>query len=442
MSQAAHAEAIRALQSGDFRAAEQHCRAALEANPEDSGTLNTLAVILSRTGRLRDACIVFEKLVSVDGSNPLVKFNLGSILQRLGRHREAVETLSSAVATHPDMVEAHAGLARSLNALGEYSQAADAAEQALWIKAGHAPALLEMARAERMGGRAEAARSRVGAAVEWTDISPKDRSRLLVELGRVHDALGAYDDAFDAFERACAVRVEAPEFARLNPKIHEGLIKSFSDWAVPGCTDDWPASWAKAPSNDDPAFIVGFLRSGTTLLERIVGAHPRISTTDEALAVPRLVSAIGLQSITTALSSINRLKAMELQRAYFQFFRQTLGDEIGEGTRIVDKLALNIINLPIIRRVFAGSKVIVAIRDPRDVVMSCLMQPWDANFTSVRFRDIASIARVYGEVMGLWMRYREVLGLEFTEVRYEQLVSDTSGEARRVIGFLGEAWDD
>ncbi|MCA9281914.1 MAG: sulfotransferase [Phycisphaeraceae bacterium] len=442
MSQAAHAEAIRALQGGDFRAAEQHCRTALESNPDDPGALNTLAVILSRTGRLRDACLVLERMVAADGSNPLVKFNLGSILQRLGRHRHAAEMLASALETHPDIAEAHTGLARSLNALGHHAEAAEAAERALWINAGHAPALLEMARAERMGGQPASARDRVAGAVEWESVSARDRARLLVELGRAHDALGAYDDAFDSFERACAVRAESPEFKRLNPQVHQMLIRSLGDWAQPGCAADWPASWAKAPSKDDPAFIVGFLRSGTTLLERIVGSHPRLATTDEALAIPKILGEIGLKSLTTALPQIHRIRALELQRVYSQFLRQTLADDLPDDARVVDKLALNIINLPIIRRVFAGSKVIVALRDPRDVVMSCLMQPWDANFTSVRFRDAGSIAQVYSEVMGLWTRYREVLGLDYAEVRYEQLVSDTEGESRRVIGFLGEAWDD
>lgn len=442
MSQATHGQAIQAIQAGDLRAAEAHCRAALDQSPDDPGVLNTLAVILSRTGRTRDAAGVLQRLTSIDASNPLLRFNLGSIQQRLGRHREAAEMLKAAVELHPDLIEAHAALARSLNVLGDHPGAAQAAEQALWIQAANAPALLEMARAERMGGQPAFARDRLAPATEWEGISPKHRALIWNELGRAHDALGEYDAAFDAFEKACAVRLEAPEFARLDPRIHEALLAQLDAWATPGCTEGWPDSWAKAPSTDDPAFIVGFLRSGTTLLERIVGAHPRLATTDEALAVPRLLSAIGLQSITKALPAINRLKAMELQRAYHQFLRQTLGDDLPEGRRVVDKLALNIINLPIIRRVFAGSKVIVALRDPRDVCMSCLMQPWDANFTSVRFRDLANIARVYAGVMGLWLKYREVLGLDFLEVRYESVVSDTAGEAKRVIGFLGEPWDD
>lgn len=433
---------MQAIQAGDLRAAEAHCRQALAQSPADAGVLNTLAVILSRTGRMRDAAGVLGRLIAMDGSNPLLMFNLGSILQRLGRHREAAEHLRRAVELHPDLAEAHAALARSLNVLGDYPGAAQAAEQALWIQAANGPALVEMGRAERLGGAPASARDRLAAATEWEGLSAKHRALIWNEVGRAHDALGDYDAAFDAFERACVVRAGAPEFARLDPRVHEAMIRQFDAWAVPGCTDGWPESWAKSPSANDPAFLVGFLRSGTTLCERILGAHPRLATTDEALAVPRLLSAIGLQSVTGVLGSINRLKAMELQRAYHQFLSQTMGDDLPEGARVVDKLALNIINLPIIRRVFAGSKVVVCIRDPRDVCLSCLMQAWDANFTSVRFRDMASIARVYAEVMGLWLKYREVLGLDFMELRYEEVVADTPGESRRMIEFLGESWDD
>ena len=176
----------------------------------------------------------------------------------------------------------------------------------------------------------------------------------------------------------------------------------------------------------------------------MLARHPRLAAISEKSALGGLRTALpdivgraiklpeALDGLTndelTAIRSWYRRRSAELAGA--------------EDRRIVDKLPLNIIRLGEINRVFPDAQVIVALRDPRDVALSCFMQSFGANPAMANFQDLADTARFYDAVMGLWRHYREVLSLDWLEYRYEDLAREPEPTLRRVLDFLGEPWHD
>ncbi|MDA0700698.1 MAG: sulfotransferase, partial [bacterium] len=195
---------------------------------------------------------------------------------------------------------------------------------------------------------------------------------------------------------------------------------------------------------DDPVFLVGFPRSGTTLTEQILAAHPRLLTTDEEPFLPDLTRewpALAGVAYPHGLASLSDDAVAQLRDRY----RAALAERFGagaEGRRVVDKLPLNILHLGLIRRLFPTAPVIVALRDPRDVVLSCFMQQFAPNASMVQFFDLARSARFYAAVMGLWLGWRDGLAPAALESRYEDVVQDVEGAARRLIAHVGEPWTD
>ena len=113
-----------------------------------------------------------------------------------------------------------------------------------------------------------------------------------------------------------------------------------------------------------------------------------------------------------------------------------------EGARLVDKMPLNTVDAGLIARLFPKAKVLLALRHPCDVVLSGFMQAFKPNPAMVQFETLKSSALFYAAVMDLWRQYEPVLPLSVHRVRYEDLIADFEGETRRMLAFLGVAWDD
>ena len=111
------------------------------------------------------------------------------------------------------------------------------------------------------------------------------------------------------------------------------------------------------------------------------------------------------------------------------------------GRRVVDKLPLNLVDAGLISLLFPDARIIVALRDPRDAVLSCFMQDFRLNDAMAAFLGRASTAGLYHAVMSLWLHYRTVLALPWMEYRYEDLVADFEGTVRDLLSFVGEPWD-
>ena len=262
------------------------------------------------------------------------------------------------------------------------------------------------------------------------------------ELGFVLDKLQRYDEAYRAFEKGQQAFSRLPNAAQIDGR---ALLKEVA--ANKACfTRDRIDSWSEVVAGDGfpvPVFLVGFPRSGTTLSEQILAAHPGIQSSDEHPFLPRVLKAVKAaqgRPYPEGLDDLDLEQIGEYRAHYWSQVEKVMGPREDAGI-MVDKLPLNIIHLGLVQRLFPEAKILVALRDPRDVSLSCFMQAFRANTAMANFFNMQSTVRAYAAVMDLWMHYRQALRLEYREFQYETLVSDTETTARGLLEFLDLPWD-
>ena len=188
--------------------------------------------------------------------------------------------------------------------------------------------------------------------------------------------------------------------------------------------------------------MIGFPRSGTTLLEQILNSHPDVQTLEEKDTVATLLKsflAMGGDAEQT-LVELDAAQIEQLRRDYFN--RVALYINLRPDARLVDKMPLNTAYVPLLKRVFPNAKFILSIRHPCDVCLSCFMQNFAVNEGMAGFFTLEDTARVYDLVMGAWLKYVQTLSLDYWQLRYEDLIEDVEGRTRQLLAFIGVPWND
>jgi Flp pilus assembly protein TadD len=215
------------------------------------------------------------------------------------------------------------------------------------------------------------------------------------------------------------------------------------------------SSQTNPEANPQAAFLGGHPRSGTTLLEQILGAHPEVAAFDEPMAFTQeiLEQLAPLENAPTlTANTLNQLG--EARRSHFrQRYLKNLGRENrplpgyplpgrplpGDGI-FLDKNPSHTASLHLWLRIFPKVKVVIALRDPRDVIISCYFQNLALNATNANFLSLERTVKHYTDLMDVWLRLRELDGFDWIETRYEDIVDNLEVEGQRVTKFLGLTW--
>ena len=195
------------------------------------------------------------------------------------------------------------------------------------------------------------------------------------------------------------------------------------------------------------ALLCGHPRSGTTLLEQVLDAHNDIISMEESFvfneeAVQPLHRDYTEETpVLSVLESATPERLRQSRENYFDFTEKLLGEAIGSRLLIDKNPALNPA-IPAVVRLFPEARFLVAIRDPRDVCLSCFMQPLDILTVSSAYLSLEGTVTQYASVMGFWRAMQPRLKNPAIEIHYEGLVNDLESVSRRVLGFLGVDWDE
>lgn len=364
---------------------------------------------------------------------------IGGVLIAQSRFAEAVEVLRRGLAAHPDDFGMTLNLARALERLNDLPGAAEAARRALALDPSSAAAQSLLARVDFREGRLQEARNGLETALQG-ELDDVDRAGALFELGMMLDRLEDFGAAFRAFGEANALQRRQLMPSSVDAARFRDRVTATESWLArhPG----GPGAVAEPPkAAQAPVFFVGFPRSGTTLMEQVLAAHPRVATTEEKSPLSHVVERLRHESdYPDALDRLSVQALEDLRAAFWSDASALLGSL--EGRLLIDKLPLNLVDLGCAERLLPAARVIVALRDPRDVCLSCFMQFFKLNDPMANFLDIGRTAETYAAVMDLWLRYRESLSLPWLEYRYEDLIADFDGTVRTVLEFIGLAWHD
>lgn len=450
---------------------------ALALQPDLVPVLYNLGAIYQAQGRLEDAMERYRQAVRLQPDMAVAQYALATVLLILGRTNEAVdclqlalkhkpdyaeawlhlgkaqlvqgqldaavEILARAVRLKPDDAQAHAMLAEAYERTNRLDEARGAVDRALELVPDLPAACLQAARLERRAGEYDKALRRLDRLIREPTQSAT-RAEAHIERGFVLDRLDEYPAAFEAFAAGQQTAARLPNAVQLDKDAFLNNVTKNRDWF----TGERVKAWADAAPEDGlpvPVFLVGFPRSGTTLTEQILAGHPGLVTSGERPMLNHVLHRLqdewgGVEGYPACLEQLDGDRIRALRTYYWKCAKELMGSDL-DGKRLVDKHPLNSVHLGLIRRLFPDAKILFALRDPRDTCLSCFMQSFRPNLAMVNFFDIERTARAYGAVMELWRHYRTVLGLEYLEFRYEDLIFELEATARRLVAFIGEAWD-
>ena len=402
-----------------------------------------LGIAHGALGRHDRAEAEYRRALEHGGERIDILNNLGGALQSQGKVDEAVAVYRRALARPEAGPELLANLALSLETLNELDGAEDAVRRLLARVPGHGRGRLMEAVLRRRRGDAEGALARLDALAAT---APEGfRPDVEAERGLVLDRLGRTGEAYSAFVASKAGKRAEARALGLDPERPRRAAEAISRWFDPARAAAWPPPTG-AQERQPPIFFVGFPRSGTTLMEEMLAAHPALVTTGERSPLEAVLGPLrrGRDGIAypDVLDHLGEEEFAAMRRDFWTHADEaTAGVAARPGVRLLDKLPLNLIELGPIQRLFPEARAIVALRDPRDVVLSCFMQDFQLNDAMAGFLDLEGAARLYVAVMGLWRHYRESLSLPWHQYRYEDLVDDPETVTRGIFAFLGLPWD-
>lgn len=436
MPEALHLTGLCALARGDLAGALTRLERAASLKPAEAQLIHNLGIARMQAGDAAGAREAFARAAALDPRNAESWFNLAVVSGELGDAAAAERAYRRAL----ELAPGHAGAASGLAALCEQGNQLE--EAGRWtevaLKADPADAVAHLTRAQldsRAGHQQEAA-ARLETLLRQP-LTARNRALAAGRLGAAFDKLGSPERAWTQYLAA-----KAALQVTLTPPTAEGPYGFAAAERVAAQLDallaGLPAFAADAAA---PVFLVGFPRSGTTLLDQMLSSHPGIAVLEEQDTLQDFLGEFALSD--ARLETLSALDAAALMPWRERYWRrvESFMQERPRGKVLVDKLPLNSVFMPLLARLFPGARFIFALRDPRDVVLSCFMQTFTLNEAMRHFLSLAETARYYAAVMGVAARAEAGLGPRVLRIRYEDVVADTEKTARRLLEFLELSWD-
>ncbi|MBX3363249.1 MAG: sulfotransferase [Phycisphaeraceae bacterium] len=438
------AEAL--LACGDREGSHDKLLEALDRVPAQAEPLAQFADFARRLGSWQAMHAAAERWSRAVPADPAAWSALGEALGHLHRLTDAIVAFEKAMALGAPAALYHARIAELAEHANDLPLAQERAERALKLDPDLFDAAAVFARVLRRRGSAAEARDVLRATIRRAESIKKQLPAAHVGLAQALDALGEYDEAFKEMTTGQDAWSRTPLAKAVSREFFPRLIREYRTLVASGACDAWGRRRAEG-ARPAPVFFVGFPRSGTTLTEQVLGAHPALAPTDERPFVRSMADRLrGMfpdrHDQGEALRCLDEAGREALEAVYWRGVERHFGPGVVGSRRVFDKLPMNTCWLPLIRRVFPDAKVLFAVRDPRDVVLSCFFQEFAVNEANVHFMHLRSTAELYAQVMGLWMICRDRLALDWRITRYEEFVNDVEGSARALLEWLGLEWND
>lgn len=452
----------KALAGGAYEDARELYQAALDLNPTNPVVLNNLGAALCKIGNYVEAEQRFRQALSLDAAYAEANCNLGNVLRWMGNIEESEIWLRRALKANPNYVDARISLGLTLVFLGRIRDAKARFEKVLKAAPRETDALFGMALIAKVEGRFADAdalfrrvleqRPRMAAAWaalvtlrkmtpadgDWLSaakelvhggVTPPEKVDLLFAIGKYHDDLEEFDEAFRSFATANALLRESA--IKYNREGRGGFINDM----VRLYTKDAIATIGMCGSESTkPVFVVGMPRSGTSLTEQILASHPSVFGAGEMDF---------WNAFTRTHESEVRAGFLDpaMRKKLAEDYLRLLEAHAGDATRVIDKATINSDYMGLIYSAFPNARFVYLQRDPIDACLSCYFQQFGTalNFTM----DLSDLAHYYQGHRKLFRHWQSVLPTDrILVVPYEELVQRPEEWVRKMLDFLGLDWYD
>lgn len=419
---------------------------ALALEPGNPAILTGQAIHLRRQGRIRDAVLACDAAIAAWPDYADAWLERGSLLS-LGNSPEARTSFLRAAQLDPGKPAAHAALAAIAARLGEADEARACAARALALEPGHPLATCALASVENDAGNPAQARALLEPLTAGLAEPSSDRSLAFGMLGDARHRLGDRAGAYEAYARSKA------DFAAVNEPALQGRLthRAFVEALTAGVEAVPEADWRDAPSAPSDSavpgphvFVLGYPRSGNTLLENILASIPGTFALEERPTLSAADHAFingSADEVVAGIAAFARLDGTGLasyRAAYWDKVRSA--GMPADARAFIDMDPLKGTRLPFISRLFPQARVLLIRRDPRDVVWSCFRTSFAFSSGTLDFTSLERTARHYDALMRLTELALARLPLNVHVVHYHRLVQDFDAETKTICAFAGLEW--
>ena len=460
------AESLRV--SGDHEKALNAYKKLFAITPDNYQALNNYGAILRGLGDIAESLQVLLRANALLPNNHIILTNLGSTYASMDRHDLAIKSANRALAIQQDFLDALVVLGKAYFRTGEYDLAIQTFAHALKQGPSNAETIIALATALHYTGDSDAAyklikplikkrhkgcanvyykiASRLGmqdAAVTYikdllekagnTETNQSWQASLQFCLGKYYDEIAQYDTAIEHYHAANYLCRRKYNFAQTKSQI-DRIIETFDEASL---TKEFTSS----NYSDQPIFILGMPRSGTSLVEKILDSHPLIYGAGELKNISIVAQQAKQRHKNLEFpSTVAALRSCDLDifaNEYLEYINQLSGNAV----RVTDKMPHNFIHIGLIIRLFPNATIIHCQRNPLDTCLSCYFSHYDNLMHNYAYnlRDLGGYYLQYYRLMKHWLKISK--GRIF-QVRYEDLVTDHENTVRRLVSICGQEWDD
>jgi tetratricopeptide (TPR) repeat protein len=457
---------------GDVKNAKIHFKKAIEINPEHHEAYRNYGRVLHEEFNLDQAQKCFEKAVAIKPDYADAYYLLADTLKSKGRFTDAEENYREAVKHNPRLVHGWVNLGTMALLRNQVDYANDCYKKAMEVNPKDVTAYIHYSylldstsnfkaldelikfaqehipdepvtyymagRKMRREGDFDGAKSVIE---KYAQTDGLIGMKVNYELGLIYDKKKDSDQAFKHYKRANDMYWEQRNVEAIDK---DAIFKQL-DYVDKILTKEWVSSWTPPVENKNyntPAFLVGFPRSGTTLLDQILNSHPEIFVSPERSVIGDAIAASGteLSNYPQFLAGMTPEQIEKTREIYFETHK-SFGD--WEDKKVfIDKAPLNMNILDIDYRVFPETKIILALRHPLDCVLSSFMYEFTPSKTMIQTASLERCAKLYDRSMHLFKRFTQTFPIEFHIIKYENLIEDIQEELTPLLEFLDLEWDE
>lgn len=416
-----------AFLSGDFPLAERYFKGANKLAPSNDDVLNNLGMTLAAQRRFDAAEETFAAAAAINPKNHKIPYNRANALRDAGRLHDAISFYREALSLKPDYASAGNNLGTVLHQLGRDTEAEAAYMQAIGFQPEFAQAHRNLSAVHKYSPNDPALRVLERSMIKR--LSERDRMYMSFARSKAHEDNAEYHQAFELLVEANAIRKKLLGYdIATDQLLFNTLHKLFAQPLSPLNT---------AHAVPRPVFVLGMMRSGTTLVEQIIASHSDVHGAGELETLGQLCLPIMERFYSTQQRpSTDDLSA--LRKSYLNEI-SSLSD--GNSTVVTDKMPVNFRWIGFILSAFPEAKIIHMKREPVATCWSIFKHYFssDGNGYAFDLKDVATYWHLYSALMAHW---HKLFPDQILDVQYEALTEAPEEWSRRIIDFTGLAWQD
>lgn len=427
---------------------------AVKRQPNNLMALTDAARAYGQRFEIKKALRLVDRMLMLAGDNPQIQLLAGQTKRMIYRTDDALPLLEKAAQSRQQnsqvSADAHLELAVLYERRLRLENALEQTEQFLHHDPTNAEATLLKARILRRSGEATQAAQIYEELASRNGCTSGTKAEALNEWANLLDSQHDYRAAVEKLTESKDILIRLPEtkIAQKRSEQEHRWLHRITDTVTPDHFKNW--SGRESPNTPESVLLTGCPRSGTTLIEKILDAHPSVISADEFTAftqfiLPSLVKGKRDDEGFFDADTLDRLLPLRLKKheqRYTQYLEDAMHEKIG-GRILIDKNPSTTFLIPAYQRIWPRNRILYALRDPRDIVISCFFRWLPVNSVSVRYQTLEDTCKRTAEELEAWLKLRQQLpDGSWHETRYEDTVQNHTQESQKVLEWMGLPWDD